>query len=1110
VQFGAGLSARGRLRLLLASSSVAALLIGAGTPAVALAPCISPIGPGPEPGCVNAGTIPGIIVTGATVSGNIFNTNTGLITATGISVINHSTINGAILSSGTIEAGGISVDRSSTITGGAYPNYSAINVSGPTFLGGITNAGTLSGTLNGVLVGALSSASSVTVTTFGGGITNSGLITVASGGNGIVVGGAAHSGSNVTVSNFSGNISNSGTISAGNNGIVVGGGAGGEGGTTFLTISTFTGNIINSGTITAGRGDGILVGGTANLTSSTVTISLFSGNISNSGTISAGNNGIAVGGFATGGSVVVSTFSGGITNSGTITAGANGIFVGGVVENAVPDPVVTIVTFSNGITNSGTITAGAIGIFVGGTAAGSGNKVTISAFSGGISNGGVITAKTGILVGGNANTGGSVTISTFANGITNSGRIIASNYGIFVGGNATGSSSVVVSTFSGGITNTGTISAKTGIFVGSSVASFSGAIVNSGTISGTGGTAIDVSGANNAITINQQGGLIAGAIKLSAYADQLTITGGTIAGNIVGQGSDNITFAGSTTFTYSFTGINQVDINSGTVILNGVNSANNVDVIGGTLAGTGTLDPLLVTIHSGATFAPGTPGVPGTSMAITGNLAFQSGALYLVYVNPTTASFANVTGTASLAGTVNAVFTPGSYVSRQYTILTTTGGLGGTTFAGLSNTNLPTGATDSLSYSGNDVYLNLKAGFTQYTGLDINQQNVANALTNYFNTTGGIPAAFFGLSPNGLTRIDGEAATDAAQGAFLLMDQFLELMLDPFVDGRGGGNFQSGGGAAYGFAPEQQPSFTPDVATAYDAVLKAPPATTFDRRWTTWGAAFGGSNTTAGDATVGSHDSTAQIYGYAAGMDYHYSKDSVVGFALAGGGTNWGLSQGLGGGRSDAFQAGLYSATRWGPAYVAAALDASNYWMSTSRAALAGDQLNASFMAQGYGVRAEAGYRFAAPLPGTPLLGVTPYGALRALSFHSPSYSEADPSGGGFGLNYNSTTATDTRSELGARFDDPTIVAGMPLVLRGRLAWAHDWASNPAINATFETLPGASFTVNGARIPQDSALVSGGAQLFMTSRWSFLARAEGQFAAGSQTYAGSGTLRYSW
>ena len=102
------------------------------------------------------------------------------------------------------------------------------------------------------------------------------------------------------------------------------------------------------------------------------------------------------------------------------------------------------------------------------------------------------------------------------------------------------------------------------------------------------------------------------------------------------------------------------------------------------------------------------------------------------------------------------------------------------------------------------------------------------------------------------------------------------------------------------------------------------------------------------------------------------------------------------------------------------------------------------------------------------------------------------------------------RGELGLRLDDPTMLGGMPLILRGRLAYAHDSVGNPSLSATFQTLPGASFIVNGAPIPKDSALTSVGAQLFITSKWSLLAKFDGEFAAGAQSYAGSGTLRYTW
>ena len=52
-------------------------------------------------------------------------------------------------------------------------------------------------------------------------------------------------------------------------------------------------------------------------------------------------------------------------------------------------------------------------------------------------------------------------------------------------------------------------------------------------------------------------------------------------------------------------------------------------------------------------------------MTVAGNLALQSGAFYIVQVNPTTASTTNVSGAASLAGTVGAIFAPGSYMVEQ-------------------------------------------------------------------------------------------------------------------------------------------------------------------------------------------------------------------------------------------------------------------------------------------------------------------------------------------------------------------------------------------------------------------------------------------------------------
>jgi uncharacterized protein YhjY with autotransporter beta-barrel domain len=457
----------------------------------------------------------------------------------------------------------------------------------------------------------------------------------------------------------------------------------------------------------------------------------------------------------------------------------------------------------------------------------------------------------------------------------------------------------------------------------------------------------------------------------------------------------------------------------------------------------------------------------------------------------------------------------GHYDGAVYQILTTTTGLNGT-FAALIVNGTFVGAI-TLDYARNPGGVDLDVSGVSLLatpfGANKNQQSVIGAINNGINNSPAntpLPAQFQSLGGlfgpallNAATQLEGEAGTGAERAALQLTDQFLALMLDPFVNGRGGVG-GSGGGPVLGFAADEQTSLPPDIALAYASILTKAPPLTLEQRWTTWGSAFGGSSTASGDLTVGSSSITAATYGFAAGMDYHVSPHTVVGFALAGAGTNWGLASTPGSGRSDAMQIGGYGLTWFGPAYFAGALAFTNHWFTTNRSAL-GDQVTANFVGQSYGARLEGGYRYAL----LPSFGLTPYGAVQFQDFNTPAYNESDATGG-LGLSYAAMNATDVRTELGSRFDELTVVHGRPLVLFGRLAWAHDFVSNPSLSAAFETLPGASFTVNGAAIPHDSALSSAGAQLFLTPQWTLLAKFDGEFAKNAQTYAGTGTLRYTW
>jgi T5SS/PEP-CTERM-associated repeat protein/autotransporter-associated beta strand protein len=570
--------------------------------------------------------------------------------------------------------------------------------------------------------------------------------------------------------------------------------------------------------------------------------------------------------------------------------------------------------------------------------------------------------------------------------------------------------------------------------------------------------------------------------------------------------------SGTTTLTATNTYTGPTNVNGGKLLVNGSIVSSPVTVYsGGTLGGTGTVGN--TTVASGGTFAPGN-GSAGSSITVQGSLAFQSGALYLVQLDPSMASSARVSGTATLTGaTVNAVFAPGSYVEKRYTILTADGGLGSTAFAGVSGA--PTNFVSALSYDTNNAFLDLTLSFPTLLGLNRNQQAVANTLTNFFNTTGGIPLAFGSLSPQGLTQVSGELATGAQQTTFQAQNLFLGLLTDPFVAGRSGGSASPNASSQYAddralnYA-ERGKEGTRRERDAYAAIYRKAPIQTFEERWSVWGVGYGGSQTTSGNAGTGSNTATSQIYGGAAGADYRLSPHTLVGFALAGGGTNFNVAN-SGTGRSDLFQAGAFLRHEAGPAYVTAAFAYGWQNITTDRTVTAAgmDRLHASFDASAYSGRIESGYRFVSPMFGG--LGLTPYAAGQVTLFDLPSYAEQALSGSNqFALTYPAKDATATRSELGLRVDKSFALSDTILTLRGRAAWAHNFDPDHAIGATFQTLPGASFVVNGAAQANDAALVTALAEAKWLNGWSVAGTIEGEFSNVTNSYAGKGVIRYAW
>ena len=927
--------------------------------------------------------------------------------------------------------------------------------------------------------------------------------------------------------NDSSTVTNNGTVSAGSGltGIAVGNS------NTVINNSTIT--VLDNGLgIQAIDHNVITNAGTNTTGDSGAAISVGDSNtVTNSGALSVGGSGAGVfagqnntitnsaTGTITGGDGASGIFAFGsaiITNAGAITVGDSAGFSGGILaisdNNTITNTATGTITvgqnaagiFLQGdfqtVSNLGTITAGDFGVGI--AVLGDDSKVT---------NGGTITVggsgTAGISLQGdratinqsgaiNVGLGGvAIAYTGSSSTITNSGQITGADFveGIFV----VGDSNIV--------TNTGKITVGangTGIML-----SGGGSVFNSGTIDAgaSGAIAIDFCGCgSNTLTLGP-GSVINGQVLASGTDTfQLGGTGkDTFNLDLIGVGLQYDGFStfnkvDSSTWTVTGTGNQDWNVLGGTLMLAGTINGTVSVATGGTFGGVGTVSTITV---NGGTLAPGNP--TGT-LTVSGDLSFTSASSYMVQVSGASNGLAVVTGTATLGGATVVVVPTGS-IAKHYTILSA-GTLPDTfnpVVVGLSP-NLHA----TLSYGLNNVDLDLALGYGG--GLNINQQNVANVLTNYFNSGGSLPVALANLSPAGLTQASGESGTGSQQTTFNAMNLFISLLTDVFGTGGGGApgaTPYADDASANAYAATGRNARDKTTRDAFASIYRKAPVATFEQRWDVWAAGYGGSQATDGNAGLGSNTTSSSVYGAAVGLDYRFSPSTIAGFALAGGGTGFNVN-GLGWGRSDLFQAGAFVRHTAGPAYVTAALAYGWQDVTTNRIVTAAgvDQLRAQFNANALSGRIEGGYRHASQW-----IGLTPYAAVQATMFSLPSYSEFAVVGSNvFALNYAAKDVTSTRTELGLRADKSFAAAGGLMTLRGRVAWAHDYNPERSVGAVFQTLPGSAFVVNGAAQARDSALTTAAVQMNWMNGWSASATFEGEFSNVSRSYAGKGVVRYAW
>ncbi|WP_214475545.1 autotransporter-associated beta strand repeat-containing protein, partial [Mesorhizobium sp. dw_380] len=652
---------------------------------------------------------------------------------------------GGTLRGGSSALGGLlDAGASTTINGGATLDINGFNTRVNTLLGsgtvatggatlGLRGASNFAGAITGTgaldVVSGTTTLSGTNAYTGGTTIDAGAALQLGNGGaGGLIVGDVLDNGllafNRSDASTFAGAISGTGSVAQ--NGT----------GTTILTgASTYTGGTaINGGTLQLGNGGagGSIVGDVVDnglLAFNRSDAYTFAGAISGTGSVAQNGTGITI---LTG----TSAYTGGTTiSAGSLQlgdTGNTGKIVGAVVNNAIFEIVNADTTGITSIANNGATS------FFNATSAGSAhitNDGGLAFFDTSTAGGAHITNNGGLAFT-STSTAGSASIITNSGGQTYIAESASGGTARFI---LNGSGLLDISGLTTGGTTVGSIEGDGSVFLGAKDFAVGG---------------------NNLSTIFsgviQDGGFSGGA------GGSLTKTG---TGTLVLSGTN--TYTGATTIDGGVLEVDGAITNSSSVTVNA----------GGTLTGTGLVDPPnTVTIASGGMLAPGN-GTPGTSMTISGDLAFQSGAQYLVQLNPATSSFANVTGTATLGGaTVNAVYANGGYVAKQYTILTAASVDG--PFGSLVNTNLPSGFTADLSYDKTHAYLDLSLAFIPPpgAGLSGNQQAVGDAIINAFDTNGSVPLVFGGLTAAGLSQLSGEVAAGAVNAGIDSADQFINAL----------------------------------------------------------------------------------------------------------------------------------------------------------------------------------------------------------------------------------------------------------------------------------------------------------------------------------------------
>nr|MBP9941650.1 autotransporter domain-containing protein [Comamonas sp.] len=593
----------------------------------------------------------------------------------------------------------------------------------------------------------------------------------------------------------------------------------------------------------------------------------------------------------------------------------------------------------------------------------------------------------------------------------------------------------------------------------------------------------------------------AGTLTLSGanlYSNGTSINGGTLVANhnnALGSGAVNVSGSGT------------LQVNSGVVLTNALNLS-----AGGTLSGTGTvgITGSPTAVQSGASMRGGDDATPYGTLTVAGDLDMQTGAILQVRVDPTSnqASLVNVNGIATLTG--SSVQHVGNVVDAASDFQT------GVTYTILT-ANQITGRFQSAA--SNYAYLNATLDY-----LDGAQEEVTDPLLNATEVT----LTLQRKAGVGFADLAGTANQVAAANAIESLPsthpvhQYLETLPagapEAALNGLSGdthAHWQSGLHAPSARASRSGPQrmhnnltagYRPGAAIAQsDGPLPASAWPT-SKALPAWAEVVGHRQSVDGDGNAAKL--TQNVYGLFIGADEEV------------GSNGWRVGGSLGFTTADAqvkardasadissYSASVYTGKGFSHGMnrvnVLGGLAYTHHRISSERSVTGlGQNLKAKYNANTLQLFGEVGYAMGQYSK----QGMEPFAGINITQQRVGSFQE---SGGFAALRGQSSSDITTSTTLGVRAHSEIKLAGKDARLKGTVGWRHAWG-DVSQSSTLSFEGSSSFTVAGAPLARNTALLGLQAEVELSRRAALELGYQGEYGSGMRDHAVNVKMRWAY